>query len=284
VLEKNFFSKPSSTFCLVQQVTPEDIQKYFIIGIKFEDFYITPVKIWNDDMNQRKNYINVFTYEKTYLFICQQPLCKLFDSILQSMLNIKKLNFLQNMYHFSYCFIPENKTTFETENNEKIGNQLNELLNYFHTRQFPLFEEKVSFKSEHNNIAVNYTYPNTFNESFIATDWLCKKFFDIIDFNTMYSILTRILLEHSFIFISKDIQTLTATVLGFSYLILPFKWPFIIVPNLPIDLMSMIDSPVPFLIGMLGDTNLLKKLLSMKTLCSNIVYIHEDKFELFVNK
>jgi hypothetical protein len=282
ILEKNFFSKPKSTFCLVQQISPEDIQKYFIIGIKFDDFYITPVKIWSNDMNKRKNYINVFTYEKTYLFICQQPLCKLFDTILQAMLNIKKLNLLQNMSNFGFCFMPEHKGTFETENNEKISLQLNELLNSFYYRPFPFFEEKLYYKSERNNIVVNYTYPNTFNEAFIATDWLCKQFFNIIDYNTLFMILTRILLEHSFIFISDDIQLLTSTVLGFSYLIQPFNWPFIIVPNLPLDLMSMIDSPVPFLIGMLGDNELIKRLQSMNTLCSNIVRITKDKFEFYV--
>jgi hypothetical protein len=263
-------------------VSPEDIQKYFIIGIKFDDFYITPVKIWNENMNERKNYINVFTYEKTFLFICQQPLCKLFDTSLQALINIKKLNLLQNMSNFGFCFMPENKKIFETENNEKISTQLNELLNYFYYRPYPFFEEKISYKSEFNNIHVNYSYPNTFNESFLATDWLCKKFFDIIDYNTLFNILTRILLEHSFIFISDDIQLLTATVLGFSYLILPFKWPFIIVPNLPIDLMNMIDSPVPFLIGMLGDDSLKKKLLNIKSLYANIVVITNEKFELFV--
>jgi hypothetical protein len=283
ILERNFFSKPSSTFCLVQQVSPEDIQKYFIIGIKFDDFYITPVKIFDESMNKRKNYINIFTYEKTYLFICQQPLCKLFDTTLQAMLGIKKLNLLQNMSNFGFCFIPENKKEFETENNEKVGIQLNELLNSFYYRPFPFFEEKVSYKSEYNNIVVNYTYPNTFNAAFIATDWLCKQFFNVIDYNTLFMILTRILLEHSFIFISTDIQLLTATVLGFSYLILPFNWPFIIVPNLPLDLMSMIDSPVPFLIGMLGDDGLRKQLQMQKTLCSNIVVISKDKYEFYVN-
>lgn len=38
-------------------------------------------------------------------------------------------------------------------------------------------------------------------------------------------------------------------------MIQPFKWPFIIIPNLPLDLLNMIESPVPFLIGILSNSN-----------------------------
>lgn len=41
ILENNFFNKPKTSFCLVQQVSPDDVLKYFIMGIKFDDFYIT---------------------------------------------------------------------------------------------------------------------------------------------------------------------------------------------------------------------------------------------------
>jgi hypothetical protein len=41
VLEKNLFSKVIRSFCLVQQITPDDIQKYFIFGVTFNDFYLT---------------------------------------------------------------------------------------------------------------------------------------------------------------------------------------------------------------------------------------------------
>ncbi len=43
VLEKNIFSKIIRSFCLVQQITPDDVQKYFIFGITFNDFYITVI-------------------------------------------------------------------------------------------------------------------------------------------------------------------------------------------------------------------------------------------------
>lgn len=284
VLEKNFFSRPKSHFCLVQQVTPDDVQKYFIFGIKFDDFYITPLKReLNEGENAKSNYVNCFIYEKTYLFISFEPLCNLFEQILQSILNIKKLNFLHNMSDFAYVFIKNNYKTFIEENNEKISVQINEVLNFYHTRPYPHFEEMINFKSDLNNVFANYKYPNPFNEIFLAINWLAKHFFSLIDYETLFNILIRILAENSIIFISDNIQHLTITVLGFSYLIQPFKWPFIIIPNLPIELMNMIESPVPFLIGILGDINLKKKLTGNKQPHNyDIVYIGGNKIELNV--
>ena len=40
ILERNFFSTIKFSFCLVQQITPDEIQKYFIFGIRFDDLYI----------------------------------------------------------------------------------------------------------------------------------------------------------------------------------------------------------------------------------------------------
>ena len=41
------------------------------------------------------------------------------------------------------------------------------------------------------------------------------------------------------------------------YIINPLIWPFTIIPNLPQNLLEVIDSPIPLLIGMIGDKTLL---------------------------
>ncbi len=64
--------------------------------------------------------MNVFVYEKTCLFISSQPLFKLFEGILQTILNVKKMNFLQNLSNFSNCFIPNVKNQFLSENRENV--------------------------------------------------------------------------------------------------------------------------------------------------------------------
>jgi hypothetical protein len=139
----------------------------------------------------------------------------------------------------------------------------------------------VLFKSDLNNITFKYTYPDIYEENFIAIEWLAERFFRLFEYNTFYGIIGRILLEQSCIFICENIQTLTSIVLGFSYLISPFKWPYILVPNLPIDLLNMVESPVPYLVGILGDSYLKDRLINMNSIQSNIIYI-TNKVEFYV--
>jgi hypothetical protein len=117
ILEKNFFSKNKLSFCLLQQVTPEDIEKYFIFGIKFDDLYIKTSKLKN------KSGKSVFVYEKTYLFIANEALCKLFEEIFQYILNIKKLNFLRQFEDYESIFQESCLNIFKKENNEKVRNK-----------------------------------------------------------------------------------------------------------------------------------------------------------------
>ncbi len=162
--------------------------------------------------------------------------------------------------------------------------QINEILTFFFKKKYPLFEETINFNSKLNNICLTYQYPNPFNEIFLGIDWLSIHFFSLLNSELLFNILIRILLEHSIIFLSEYIQHLTITVLGFSYLIRPFTWPFIIIPNLPIDLMNMIDSPVPYLIGILGDKNLKKEMIKKwgRDRHFDILYIGENKIEFIV--
>ena len=111
---------------IFQPFSNQQIQKYFILGIKFDDFYVTPLKnkIYlekDKEKIDKKIYVNVFTYEKTYLFISNEPLGKLFQKIFDAILNIKKLNFLHNMTDFSCIFRKNNFQQFIQENNEKVN-------------------------------------------------------------------------------------------------------------------------------------------------------------------
>ena len=74
--------------------------------------------------------------------------------------------------------------------------------------------------------------------------------------------------------------------LGFSYLIAPFKWPFILIPNLPLDLINMIESPVPFLIGILGDEKSYEETLKRENIEADILFIYSKgiKYKVKINK
>ena len=116
ILEKNIFSNYNSTFCLLQQISTDNPEQYFILGIKFDDVYIPTLE--NDNAYK----IKFFVYEKTFLFISNEALCKLFLNIFQFILNYKKLNFYQNLADFDSLFNNQIILNFNETNKENVRN------------------------------------------------------------------------------------------------------------------------------------------------------------------
>jgi hypothetical protein len=112
ILERNYFSKYNSSFCLVQQITPDSIMKYFIFGIRFDDIYI---------VNSESRGKNIFIYEKTYLIISYEPLCSLFEKIFNSILAVKKLNFQKNIEDYYSLDDLSRISQFDRENIELVS-------------------------------------------------------------------------------------------------------------------------------------------------------------------
>ena len=65
------------------------------------------------------------------------------------------------------------------------------------------------------------------------------------------------------------------------YIINPLIWPFTIIPNLPQDLIEVIDSPIPLLIGMLGNEKMAKEIDNIRNGNDNIIIIEENKFKYY---
>ena len=66
------------------------------------------------------------------------------------------------------------------------------------------------------------------------------------------------------------------------YIINPFVWPFTIIPNLPQNLIEVIDSPIPLLIGMLGDRKLVKDIYKMRGGKDDIIIIEKNKLKYYI--
>jgi hypothetical protein len=116
ILERNLFSNFNSTFCLLQQITIDNDQKYFIFGIKFDDIYI-PIP---EEENLEEN-IKVFIYEKTFLFISNEPLCKLFEKIFYFIIHYKKLIFCNNLLDYNSLTNHETISKFNSLNEESVS-------------------------------------------------------------------------------------------------------------------------------------------------------------------
>ena len=121
ILERNFFSNYNSTFCLLQQIAIDNDQKYFIFGIKFDDIFI-PIL---EDKEENNANIKIFIYEKTYLFISNEPLYKLFEKIFRFIINYKKLNFCNNLVDYNSFKKNEIIAKFNKLNQENVRKYFN---------------------------------------------------------------------------------------------------------------------------------------------------------------
>ena len=65
------------------------------------------------------------------------------------------------------------------------------------------------------------------------------------------------------------------------YIINPFNWPFTIIPNLPQNLIEVIDSPIPLLIGLLGNKKLAEEINKIREGNDNIIIIDGNKMKYF---
>ena len=65
------------------------------------------------------------------------------------------------------------------------------------------------------------------------------------------------------------------------YLINPLVWPFTIIPNLPQNLIEVIDSPLPLLIGMIGDKTLAEKVDNIRGGNNNIIIIENNNLTYY---
>ena len=86
---KNLFTNYNSTLCLLQQINLDSDERYFIFGIKFDDIFIPD----NAEIKDNKK-VKFFIIEKTYLFISNEPMFKLFENIVNYIL----VYFIYNYY------------------------------------------------------------------------------------------------------------------------------------------------------------------------------------------
>lgn len=156
---------------------------------------------------------------------------------------------------------------------------------------------------------MNYVFPDIYNIKYTGIDYICDKVFKFnffnnkekyfnldrkyyykINLNKYLLVLIGLLLEESFLFVCNSISLvfdISNLIMSYYFLLKPFNWPYIIIPYLPNDLIDVIESPVPFIIGILNDNpNIDNKIYSLLNLNSySIVRIdNNDNIEYIFNK
>ena len=127
-------------------------------------------------------------------------------------------------------------------------------------KQYPLsykyrvsIELPVSRYEDRENLIMhfNYVFPETIKKCYaFSFNWNIAILLSMFrNLRMLLKLLTAILLERSVIFISNSETKLSAAVLGFKALIKPFSWCHTLIPVIPGNLIEMLDSPFPLLVG-----------------------------------
>ncbi|KAL7717195.1 UDENN domain-containing protein [Entamoeba marina] len=76
-----------------------------------------------------------------------------------------------------------------------------------------------------------------------------SKLLELFGGSLFVDMLSNLLLERKFMFISESLEVLSWSINTFSRLIYPFEWQHILIPILPSSMSSLAHAPMPFIIG-----------------------------------
>ena len=86
------------------------------------------------------------------------------------------------------------------------------MLNYIYNKKFPKPNEYFSYCCPFTKIYFNYNYPSKYDIPFLPMEYLGPNIFTLLSPKIIIDLILKILTEQSIIFISDDLQSLTAMV------------------------------------------------------------------------
>ena len=265
LLEQNIFSTYTSSFVFMKPNTSSHEVNKYIYGMKFNDYYF----IRSKDANTPSNAIHVFQYEKCYLFITTHyNSLQLLEKVSSRFLREKKLNYLNTLTHFTGLYVDSLFASFTANNNETTNNTIITLIT-------------SSYELTYNKAITNFTTNNSSDGggdsnclSFEA--WLLSKCVHCYNKRTFFQVLLMLLLEQQVLFYADDIQLVAFSVFMFAHMIKPFKWKYTLISNLPLEQVMMLESPAPFIVGVVCDETEMKRVYRSINASCNVVKVCKD--------
>eukprot|EP00301_Raphidiophrys_heterophryoidea_P015138 c23663_g1_i1.p1 GENE.c23663_g1_i1~~c23663_g1_i1.p1 ORF type:complete len:945 (+),score=259.80 c23663_g1_i1:3-2837(+) len=98
--------------------------------------------------------------------------------------------------------------------------------------------------------SLRFMCPEDDAEAVLMSNWTVSVAFKHLSLRNVLTILSLALLEQQILFVGSRIGILSAVVLSFIPLLRPFVWQCLFVPLLPSRMLSFLEAPVPFLMGM----------------------------------
>ena len=230
--------------------SPSFLEYIFIDGINIQ-FNLQPPKFIPEVLTDAKG-------ERTYLYSI-----RLFDKIEINHKNYYLPYALSIWSPVNDCEAFKNILTefyrIMKSTNKDISN--NSLINY-HNLEFihmiifltdiilPPYNTKMILNFHFSSIELTFPslseIPN--NEEYI------QLLFDCLEISAIIKLWCSVLCEKHIIFLANQGYLLFAITQGLLSLIFPFTWLYTYIPILPMSLIDYLDSPIPYIIGMLGNT------------------------------
>ncbi|EAR90683.1 DENN domain protein (macronuclear) [Tetrahymena thermophila SB210] len=143
----------------------------------------------------------------------------------------------------------------QTFQSESFANIRKALLNS--QKQIVEYQGDLRFKFRNNNeyTLKNYMVPAQNRIVQIETEWGACLAMSCLPLEDFLFIFTAIALEKKMIFFSSNKSLLTSVILTFYSIYKPFTYVFPVIFNLPVEMLGMLDAPVPFIIGINKDSS-----------------------------
>ncbi|EAS03541.2 DENN (AEX-3) domain protein (macronuclear) [Tetrahymena thermophila SB210] len=222
---------------LLKIVNPNKV--LFFTCLQIRDF----IEITSDDDTQKKSYWRV---QKIFCFVSYFPFYDLLSRLLQ---------IVQDSIKVERQFVMLNADNF-TELDKidsdsvqlHISKNIEQYLQQWQRTELRILGKEYKFSMDQQGF-FQYNLPSHPDFRKKSLSWSLIGPISCLSFQNFLFILFAILQEQHIIFVSTNLCLLTKAIACFEALIMPFQWPYPIVYTLPENLMGLLGSPQPIILG-----------------------------------
>ncbi|CAD8125426.1 unnamed protein product [Paramecium sonneborni] len=265
---------------LLNQANPEKLLYGICLSV-YDFIETTPDHIKLTFENRKKRIF--WKYKKTYCFITFFPFYELFQDLLISIINLIKIN-RTDRYLKKYS--AEYEVLKDVDGQQIIlefQDELTKFLNLIQSIKPMLGHQQLEIQTLAGTL--KYRIPNQLQLDVELRIWSANVTLQILNFKEILTIFLAMISEISIIFVCEKSNILTSIIHFFHHLFRPLEWTHGIIYNVPEQLTTMIQSPVPIIIGV----NLIESdfnILGLSENCENhlFVFLDRDKENKFIAK
>eukprot|EP01102_Stenamoeba_stenopodia_P011916 TRINITY_DN3698_c0_g1_i1.p1 TRINITY_DN3698_c0_g1~~TRINITY_DN3698_c0_g1_i1.p1 ORF type:complete len:807 (-),score=170.17 TRINITY_DN3698_c0_g1_i1:81-2501(-) len=170
---------------------------------------------------------------RCYCFISRYPFFHMLHDVLYSILARERVHIISNI---------------DNPNVKARDSHQFELLEALYAMTTPSFGERITFTLPGDYLQLEYSVP-TAEDPYLISLWCMEFLTEKLSIGSIVQLLNALLLEKSVVVVGQHYHTLTASVLAVIGLLRPWIWQGTLVTILPHNLKDIIDSPVPYVVG-----------------------------------